>query len=427
MTIGKHSVREFSPPLDAEPRKRAVIVLMDGTWNDETGKDGDGVVTNVVKLYRCLREGPGKEQQIVRYFRGVGNDEEYSFWGRFKGGVFGKDEKRKRDDAYATIVRDWRPGDRLFLLGFSRGAASARMLASQLGKEGIPGRIRIFWEPKMNRHTRQIENRFVRYESHGKEAGGRQSEVDVEFLGVWDTVGAFGIPMKLFGIPFNKWNLFKDMTVSRSVQRAVHLVSVDETRKPFEPTLMNHDPDRIDEVWFPGVHSDVGGGYQHDALGAITLDYMVERMQERAAALGLELLLEQEALNAYLGERGDYIFHFHGLGRRKGIRSVHVLKDDEIHAELTPRVHASVMELRESRDTYSLVKKRRGLLRRIVRWAARVLYNPPNLRTLEARVQVVGRAGTIRPQARREAAIVAATPRRSPEDVLHAFGAPRSG
>ena len=64
--------------------------------------------------------------------------------------------------------------------------------------------------------------------------------IDVAFLGVWDTVGAFGIPMKLFGIPFNKWNLFKDMTVSRSVRRAVHLVSVDETRKPFEPVGMRY-------------------------------------------------------------------------------------------------------------------------------------------------------------------------------------------
>lgn len=390
--------REVRPDLHGTPRgPRAVILLLDGTWNDETGKDGDGVVTNIVKLYRSLVEDPRKERQIVRYFRGVGNDEEYSFMGRFKGGVFGQDERRIRHAAYATLAQEWRPGDRIFVLGFSRGAASARMLASQIAKEGIPEVIRAVWEPRMNRFTRCIENRFLRYE-----ASGDRLPVDVEFLGVWDTVGAFGIPMKVLGIPFNKWNLFRDMTVASNVKRAVHLVSIDETRTPFTPTLMNHQPDVVEEVWFPGVHSDVGGGYLRDALGSLTLEFMVERMRTRAAELGLELDFDPVVLQSYLSDRGDYHFHFHGLGWKKALRKVFAQRADRPDPELPPKIHASVLRLRESRDTYSFVQRRRGLLRRLIEQGISVRYNPANLRELEGRYEIVGRDDVVRPHARPE-------------------------
>ncbi|RJQ46202.1 MAG: DUF2235 domain-containing protein [Gammaproteobacteria bacterium] len=109
---------------------------MDGTWNDETGKDGDSVVTNIAKLYKSL--DVDSEMQISRYFRGVGSDEESTRMETWIGGATGKNEKRIRDNAYSTIAKEYRNGDRIFIFGFSRGAASARMLASQLHKEGIP-------------------------------------------------------------------------------------------------------------------------------------------------------------------------------------------------------------------------------------------------------------------------------------------------
>ncbi|MEM7347331.1 MAG: DUF2235 domain-containing protein, partial [Chloroflexota bacterium] len=133
---------------ESDGRRRNFFVLMDGTWNDENGAKGSGLITNVVKLFRSLEEEPSA--QIARYFRGVGNDDEYGWAGRLFGGAFGNEEQRIRNHAYATIVKEYKPGDRLFIFGFSRGAASARMLASQLAKEGIPDKIIISTEVRAN-------------------------------------------------------------------------------------------------------------------------------------------------------------------------------------------------------------------------------------------------------------------------------------
>ena len=182
--------KEYKKDFNAKPKERNVFIFMDGTWNDENGKQGSGLVTNVVKLFRSMEED--SDAQISRYFRGIGNDDDYGFFGKYICGGTGRDEKRIRDEAYATIAREFHPGDKIHIFGFSRGAASARMLANQVYKEGIPENIKVIWETAANRTTRNIEDRFVRYISSGK-----KHNIDVEFLGVWDTVGAFGIPINI--------------------------------------------------------------------------------------------------------------------------------------------------------------------------------------------------------------------------------------
>jgi hypothetical protein len=362
--------------------KRCIVVCMDGTWNDETGKEGDGVVTNVVKLFRCL--GSDSDTQVVRYFRGVGNDEENSWLGIKRGGAFGASEKRIRDNAYSTVVKEYRPGDRIFLFGFSRGAASARMLAAQFKREGIPESITINTEPMENRYTRHVEERFVSYEPAGK-----LCDVDIEFLGVWDTVGAFGIPVNVLGIPFGKFNLFRDMHVSENVKHAVHLVSLDETREPFEPTLMNHKPDVVEEVWFPGVHSDVGGGYPQDRLGRISLKYMIEAVKLCVSRLdGFSLQFDGETVAETTADLPDTHFHFHGLGYKRELREVYVQEDDK-PSKVKPKVHSSVFHLQDNHDVYSVVRRRRRLFGRKAADVVHIIYNPLNLRPLKGQIQRV--------------------------------------
>lgn len=106
-------------------------------------------------------------------------------------------------------------------------------------------------------------------------------DVKVAVLGCWDTVGSFGIAKNIFGIPFQRVNLLKDLTVSLCVKRAYHMLALDETRDSFEPTLMDPDPtapDRIVEVWFSGNHSNVGGGYATDNLSDVTLDFLLKQI-----------------------------------------------------------------------------------------------------------------------------------------------------
>jgi len=175
----------------------SILILLDGTWNDETGKGGDGVVTNVVKLYRCLEQGAPR--QVVRYFRGVGNDEDNHWLGIKYCGATGSDEERIRKSAYVEIAKAYHPGDHLFLFGFSRGAASARLLATMLQRLGIPRWIEVATDHKANKFTRHVESRFIDFV-----AGEKLCDVSISLLGVWDTVGAFGIPVSVLGIPFQR-------------------------------------------------------------------------------------------------------------------------------------------------------------------------------------------------------------------------------
>jgi uncharacterized protein (DUF2235 family) len=367
--------KEYKKYFSAKPKERNVFIFLDGTWNDENGKQGSGLITNVVKLFRSLEEDSDK--QISRYFRGIGNDDDYNFWGNYICGGTGKDEKRIRDEAYASIAREYHPGDRIHIFGFSRGAASARMLANQLFKEGIPENIKVVWETFANRTTRNIENRFIRYISRGKKLN-----IDIEFLGVWDTVGGFGIPVNILGIPFAKWNLFKDMHVAENVKKAVHCVCLDETRDAYVPTLMNYKRGVVEEVWFPGVHSDIGGSYREDALGKISLGFMFDRLRKHAKKYKNGIRFKEEELKKYttISEEEEFVFHFFGLGWKKSIREIYVVKDNKRNENLRPKIHSSIIDLQKSRKTTSLSRFGRTL---------RIQYNPPNAKIIRDKYEIV--------------------------------------
>lgn len=265
-----------------------IVVCLDGTWNQPGTKDfGHVAETNVFKLYRMLRgkkahsrynasrsreylDDVGKTRQIAFYYHGVGNTMENSEIGQVFGGAFGMGADAIVERAYLDVVRVYRPGDRIFIFGFSRGAAIARLLAGVIGRRDIP---RSLWTLRVfGRHW------LVRRSSRRID---EQNPVPVEVLGCWDTVGAFGIAKNILGIPFQRINLLKDLSVSICVKRAYHMVALDETRDAFEPTLMEPDPtspNRVVEVWFSGNHANVGGGYSTDNLSDLTLDFLLRHI-----------------------------------------------------------------------------------------------------------------------------------------------------
>lgn len=268
-----------------------IVVCLDGTTNTPDQYEfGRLAQTNVFKLFKMLKSdrsgsAPGfnatfnksyGDKQIGLYYSGVGNRFDYNPIIQFLGGATGLGAADVVSRAYLDIMRVYRPGDRIFLFGFSRGAAIARLLARAIDQRGAPQTI---WSLNLfGRH-------FTVWSS--KRRGNVDLDVPVTVLGCWDTVGAFGIGKNVAGIQFQKLDLFKDLTVPDNVEQAYHMVALDELREEFQPTLMEPDPirpERIVEVWFSGDHANIGGGWSTTKLSDLTLDFQLRRVSSGYAS-----------------------------------------------------------------------------------------------------------------------------------------------
>lgn len=374
---------------DSDKPARNFFVLLDGTWNEERGRGADFAPSNVRRLYDALQSD--SPTQIVRYFRGVGSAQDNGPLKRWWYGFNGEDERRIRESAQAAINKEYRPHDKLFILGFSRGAACARRLASELANDGIHESIRVRTRMTANRITDQVEAPFVGFAREGNSV-----KINVSFLGCWDTVGAFVLPLRFPNHPWldriaRKWTAtceswngnvpFSDLTVAPNVQRAVHCVAIDETRNAFLPTLMNRDS-RVEEVWFPGVHADVGGGYVHDGLARVTLRFMIKRLEEWVKQAKLrEIEWHRDALEdaRRLDPDPQYHFHFHGLTRGfrlygKSVRRIRAMSNNGPDFNVKPHIYWSVAELWQSRLAFAEDQRQEN--------AWRVAYHPFNVHEL---------------------------------------------
>ncbi|MFI1734236.1 DUF2235 domain-containing protein [Streptomyces acidicola] len=267
---------------------KRLIVCCDGTWNlaDQPSK------TNVTKVALSVRprSAAGVEQRVY-YHSGVGTRR----WERLRGGAFGLGLSRNVIAAYRFLVHNYEPGDELYLFGFSRGAFTARSLAGLVRNSGILRR----------ENADRVKEAWALYRNRVERPSGAAStlfrrafayEPEIHFIGVWDTVGALGIP-----VPGPRWlkpvvNLvnrrwaFHDTELSSHVKGAFHALAIDEQRTAFRPTLWSRQPGTTDsehelrQVWFAGVHSDVGGGYPEASLSDIALLWMLHH----ARRYGLE-------------------------------------------------------------------------------------------------------------------------------------------
>ena len=244
---------------------KTIVISFDGTggepgWavqdqNDEDAKDrykGKGGLSNVCKMHLYAGGNVGNtyshfDDQVALYYSGVGTRGTFQF-AKSALGLGAMEDIYTM--AYEDLGKIYKEGDKLFVFGFSRGAATSRLFCSFLKNNPIGGVV-----------------------------------VQVAFLGVYDTVaesfpifggvGTNDSPATLdYGTKEEKRGVLAD-----NVAKAVHLVSLDEDRSPFTPTLMNEDP-RVTEVWVPGCHSDAGGGYYHDGLSDIALTFMKKKAVE---------------------------------------------------------------------------------------------------------------------------------------------------
>jgi uncharacterized protein (DUF2235 family) len=299
-----------------------IIFCADGTWNNPSqDHDGDDVPdpTNVYKLFVCLGgvESPatlltaneqekelvsnGMTVQISKYIHGVGDSRNPI--GRIIGGAFGAGVISRIVRGYTFISRNYEPGANIFIVGFSRGAYTARALAGLIASEGVLAptltvdkeqayragaeawyQYRRKTAPKSKlARLWEVAHDLPRFLS--EESLTATDFVPVDRIGavaVWDTVGALGIPVFKGNGRVDAFR-FCDTKLSKKVTSGFHAVAVDEQRNDFEPTLWDPAPN-VKQVLFPGAHCDVGGGYpmagNESGLADEGLKWMIDQLTE---------------------------------------------------------------------------------------------------------------------------------------------------
>ena len=309
-----------------------LAIFCDGTWNSpDQAHNGTACPTNVSKLAAAVLPKAAGTVQRIYYHRGVGTG---PWFDRLFGGAFGVGLSDNIRHAYRFLVETFTPGDELFLFGFSRGAYTARSLVGLIRNSGLLRR----------EHADRIDDAYTLYRSRRPDTHPRQKEAVlfrrtfsheplIRFLGVWDTVGSLGVPIQITGI-INRRLRFHDTELSQSIQTACQALAIDEGRRFFLPTVWSRKDaaatgQTLDQAWFIGAHSNVGGGYPDQGLSDIALHWMAERAC--VSGLGVdfqELKLDLDPMRAPVDSRKRLYKLFPSVSREigtapHGMESVH--------------------------------------------------------------------------------------------------------
>jgi uncharacterized protein (DUF2235 family) len=285
-----------------------IVFCADGTWNGPGEPDTDPKDlqwTNVFKTYLNLAgtDSPestrfaneqereyivdGKTLQIAKYLHGVGDSD--NFLVKALGGGFGEGLIARIVRGYTFVSRNYQPGDKIYLIGFSRGAYTARSLAGLISAKGLlPPNVATedekedayrkgsaVWYEWRQESLEKANKPLVHLQEWAQDlphflfdrsASVGLVQAPIEAVAVWDTVGAYGIPEFDAHQEAVDSFAFADLKLSDNVKFGLHAISIDEQRGNFTPTLWA-DRDGIVQVLFPGAHADVGGGYKATESG----------------------------------------------------------------------------------------------------------------------------------------------------------------
>ena len=402
---------------------RTLVVLSDGTGNSSAKL----FRTNVWRIYEAL--DLNCDDQIALYDNGVGT-------ASFKplaalGGAFGYGLKRNVLELYMFLCRNYRTADgyhcdpekpseddrtqhdRIFAFGFSRGAFTARVVAGLVANQGLICSAKsdrdlsrlarwAYRAYRADRYRNSIGVRALRKIRNGvfrvkdwllrdkAYDPSKNRKVDIDFLGVFDTVAAYGLPVDELTRGWDRWvwpMLPRDNSLNERVKYARHALAIDDERQTFFPLLWDedsdaekeknrkfgHPPDRIKQVWFAGMHSNVGGGYADDALSLGPLCWMAGEAAEhglrfqqhrlRAAEPDEKVPAEWRERAASCAPMGDsrhglaayYRYHPRPIARLCGFKDHSTERNPESKVTIDrPKIHESVFErIRDARDSYA--------------------------------------------------------------------------
>lgn len=300
---------------------KKIVLLSDGTGNSASSPQK----TNVWRVYKAL-DLSSSSKQIAYYDNGVGTS---SFTlTAILGKAFGWGLARNVREIYGFLCRTYDEGDEIYGFGFSRGAFTMRVVLALIASQGIIDRTRVKNERDFNRliatayrqfraenFTPSLLSFFLRPARDGalnilerlrgcapydpkeniKYPIKKKNDEDdfiIKFVGVWDTVDAYGLPLDELTRAWDMvvWPLtVKDRDISSRIERARHVLALDEQRESFEPMLWNEngkpaaamiDDERLSQVWFPGVHANIGGGYPDDIQAFTSLNWMLDQSEK---------------------------------------------------------------------------------------------------------------------------------------------------
>jgi uncharacterized protein (DUF2235 family) len=308
-----------------------IVVFADGT-GQEGGKKNN---TNVYKLFNMVLDR--SVEQVAFYDRGLGTG-----WRKLTGNVGGGGISKNIMECYEFIFDNFQAGDQIYLFGFSRGAATVRSLSGFIHMFGIL--------PKSRRELIKQAHKIYRIKGREKREAKAKDFIfrhhtiwtKIKFLGVWDTVAALGLPFKSIDVVVDKipfWkHSFHDFTLSESVANAYHALAIDDERRTFHPVLWDphvREGQMMKQVWFCGMHTDVGGGYAEPQLSDIALEWMVQKAVENGLRIypGQKLRCNPDPNGMMHDSRG---------GTFKSLYRKLVRKWDPERRE-KPTIHASVL------------------------------------------------------------------------------------
>lgn len=358
-----------------------IVLCSDGTGNRDVKARG----SNVFKLYEAVDiQGYKKDRsvpvQVAYYDDGVGSDSVPIL--RILGGAFGFGIARKVRDLYTQLAQVYEPGDRVFLFGFSRGAYTVRTLSGMIQYCGVVDRRKYpgaQLDQKVWECWREFRGTFARFVSEAARRGenatqreddvsGKSAEdavrrrglgaveddrlapkgrVDIHFIGVWDTVCAIGVPfdelrdfLNYFVYPIR----FSDLVPGDQVTFARHALALDDERRTFWPEMWDERearPGQIEQVWFAGAHSNVGGGYPKQGMSLVSLDWMMAH----AESAGLRFIPTTREFVRSRQDAHDKLYDSRsGLGVYYRWNPRDVVRLCRAHGLEKPRVHLSVFE-----------------------------------------------------------------------------------
>jgi hypothetical protein len=359
---------------------KRIILLSDGTGNAASKVWR----TNVWRVFESL-DLTGSEQVAI-YDDGVGTSSFKPF--ALLAGAFGWGLKRNVLDLYKFVCRNYRPnGDEIFGFGFSRGAFTIRIVVGLIFDQGL---VPYETEAELHQGARDAYRAFRRKNFHtawrvekpfrfvrdllipGSYDQSKNTKVkQIRFLGLWDTVAAYGLPVDEMTRGVSEWLWPLELPERRlcdAVKRACHAISLDDDRTTFHPVLWNErheklavsqtNKERISQVWFVGSHSNVGGGYPDDSLAHIPLCWIMAEAKDCGLRYKTSPPADPDAMaqrKAACDKDGRFYSPRRGLGGyyRYGPRKVDELchmkfsrnPDDEVEIAL-PKIHESVLKRR---------------------------------------------------------------------------------
>lgn len=356
-----------------------IVICSDGTGNSAIKDRG----TNVFKIFEAVdifshTIDPKIPLQVAIYDDGVGTSTVKPV--KIIGGAFGWGLSRNVMRLYAELSRVYEPGDRIYLFGFSRGAFTVRTLAGLILTCGVINRYKcqddVILKKRVSEAYSEYRERYRTWfgqrlrkpldpqlgmafrQQHAivDETHAPDGLVEIQFIGVWDTVDAVGLPFAGAAALINTFIYrykFPDNRLNPKVLKACHALAIDDERQTFHPEIWDEEGepgDRIEQVWFSGVHSNVGGGYPKQGLSLVTLYWMMHKAKDAGLYFSeFDWCLVRDHQNQY-----DKLYD-----SRSGFAVYYRYKPRDLDAmcrkhHMEPKIHVTVLErIVQSTDGYA--------------------------------------------------------------------------